>query len=84
LRGIVAFFLGLIAALLVVAVVIGGWDYFRVFESLEAAIWLSVLYFAAQASLDLAEDLKWRWKSFPPGNGRILRTLRAACFQDED
>ena len=84
LRGIVAFFLGLIAALVVVAIVIGGWHYFRVFESLESAIWLTVLYFALQATLDLAEDLKWRWKSFPPGKDRFLRTLRAAFLVDEE
>jgi CHASE2 domain-containing sensor protein len=84
LRGIVAFFLGLIAALVVVAIAIGGWQYFRVFEALESAIWSTVLYFALQATLDLAEDLKWRWKSFPPGKNRFLRTLRAAFLVDEE
>ena len=84
LRGIVAFFLGLIAALVVVAIAIGGWQYFRVFEALESAIWLTVLYFALQATLDLAEDLKWRWKSFAPGKNRFLRTLRAAFLLDEE
>jgi CHASE2 domain-containing sensor protein len=84
LRGIVAFFAGLIAALVVVAIVIGGWNYFRVFESLESAIWLTVLYYFLQATLDLAEDLKWRWKSFPPGKDRFLRTLRAAFLVDEE
>jgi CHASE2 domain-containing sensor protein len=84
LRGIVAFFAGVFAALLVVAIAIGGWNYFRVFESLETAIWLSVLCFALQATLDLVEDLRWRWKTFAPGKHRLWRTLRAACVQDED
>jgi len=84
LRGIVAFFAGIFAALLVVAIAIGGWNYFRVFEALESAIWLSVLYFALQASLDLIEDLIWRWKSFAPGRYRLLRALRAACVQEEE
>ena len=79
-----AFFLGVFFALAVVAVVIGGWNYFRVFESVETAIWLSVLYFGLQASLDLIEDLGAHWKTLAPDRCRLWRTLRAACVQDEE
>jgi adenylate cyclase len=84
LRGIVAFFAGVVAALLVVAIAISGWDYFRVFESLESAIWLTVLYVAVRALLDLKEDFNWRWKSFSPDRSRFWRTLRAVCVQDDE
>jgi len=84
LRGIVAFFVGVFAVLLVVAIAIFGWDYFRVFESLESAIWLTVLYVGLQALLDLIEDFIWRWKSFAPGRYRFWRTLRAVCVQEDE
>ena len=76
--------LGVFVALLVVAVAIGGWDYFRVFESVETAIWLSVLYFGLRASLDLIEDLGAQWKTLAPGRGRFWRTLRAVCVQEDE
>ena len=84
LRGLVAFFGGVFAAFLVVAIAIRGWDYFRVFESLEMAIVMTVLYVALRALLDLIEDGLWSWRSFPPGKGRLRRTLRAVCVQDEE
>ena len=84
LRGIAAFFLGVFVALAVVSVVIGGWNYFRVFESVESAIWLSVVYFGLQASLDLIQDLGAQWKTLAPDRCRLWRTLRAACVQDEE
>jgi hypothetical protein len=84
LRGIAAFFSGVFVALVVVAIVIGGWNYLRVFESLESAIWLSVVYFGLQATLDLIQDLFAQWKSLAPDRCRLWRTLRAACVQDEE
>ena len=84
LRGVVAFFLGLIGALVVVAIAIGGFDYFRIFESLESAIWLSVLYFALQSIVELTVDLYWRWKGAPSSKKRLWRTVRAAFLVDEE
>ena len=84
LRGIVAFFVGVAVALLVVTIVISGWNYFRVFESLESAMLLAVAYFGLQAMLELGIDLWARWKSLAPGPCRLGRTLRAAFVRDED
>jgi len=83
LRGIVAFFVGLFAAIVVVAIAIGGWNYFRVFESLESAIWLSVLYFAGQAIIELIFDLVWCCKSSRKEE-RLRRMLRTAFLVDEE
>ncbi|HEX9773485.1 MAG TPA: CHASE2 domain-containing protein [Steroidobacteraceae bacterium] len=83
LRGLVAFFLGIAAALLIVAVAIGGWDYFRVFEALEAAIVLTVLYMFVQAVLDLIEDFRRQWKDFAPGKRRFWQTLCAVCGRED-
>jgi hypothetical protein len=89
LRGLVAFVAAVFAALIFVAVAIGGWDYFRVFEALESAIVLTVLYTFLLALLNLVEDFKWRWQGFAPGKRRFWqpsrfgRTLRAVCVRED-
>jgi CHASE2 domain-containing sensor protein len=83
--GIAAFGGGLIGALLVVAIAIRGWDYFRVFESLESAIWLSVLYFGVQSLVELIADLARSWRSTAPGEKKgFWRSMWDACVKEEE
>ena len=79
LRGLVAFLLGLVLTLLIVAIAMGGWKFLRVFEALESAILLTMVYFGLKAVLDLIADFKQRWKDFPPGYETLLCEHLARC-----
>lgn len=65
--------------LVVVAIAIGVWEYVGVFEAIQAAALLFIVYEATRTVLDLAEDWRWKRRGNPAGLRGWLRTLREAC-----
>lgn len=76
LSGLMAFMVGLLYTLLVVAVAIRGFDFFRVFESLESAIVLTVLFLGMQALFGFFESFGQQWREDTVGGSRWRRFFR--------
>ena len=82
LRGLVAFFAGMAFALAVVAIAIRGFGNFRVFESLQSAIVLTVLYAGMRSLFDLVEEFLRLWREVPAVTrrwNRFWRTFGKVC-----
>lgn len=79
LRGMAAALAYLTAGLLFVVLAIRLWGYYRVFEALEVALLLMVLYKIVQAMLDMVEDWKQERRLRPAGCRGRLGTLWAIC-----
>jgi hypothetical protein len=83
LRGIVAILASIFAVLMFAAVIVGFWDYLRVFAAIEAALLLTLQYKALEALLNLVEAWKQRGGA-RGGIGHAFRTLGAVCIKDHD
>jgi hypothetical protein len=84
LRGMVALFVSTGVALAVVAFAIERYDAFRVFDALEAAILMMILYKAAEFLLEYFDELREVHARSPAGQRRWQATLRAAVVRDHE
>ncbi len=80
LSGLMAFLIGLVYTFLVVAVAIRGFGFFRVFESLESAIVLTVLFLGMRALFDFFESFGRQWHTAAASSSRCRYFPRAQRF----
>jgi hypothetical protein len=67
--------------LLIVALAIGVFGYYAVFDALETAIVLTVLYKAAVEVCTVIEDWRHHWRENRGRPARLLRTLKAVSMR---
>jgi len=79
LRGVPLLFTAIVVTLLLVVLAIGAFERYDVFDALEAAILLTILYKAVVELLTLAEEARhhWRGNAGRPALDRLRRTLWA-------
>lgn len=83
LRGLVAAFAAILVALAYVSAAIGLADYYRVFDALEAAILLMVVYKALEVVVEFVVDWRRVRADHPAGWAGWWRTLKAACVRQD-
>ncbi len=69
--------------LLFVAIPIWLWSYYRIFDALEVAVLLFILFKFLQAIFDMREDWIARRALHPPGWRGGLRTVWSVCHQSD-
>jgi CHASE2 domain-containing sensor protein len=77
LRGLPKLVVLIAGTLLLVAVAITAFHFYAVFDALEAAIVLTVLYKAAVELCNVIEDARHHWRENRGRSRRLLRTLKA-------
>ena len=82
LRGVAALIVSSAVTVALVAFAIERYDAFRVFDAVEAAILLMILYKALEFALEYVDDVKAAYAKLPPGRWRWLRTLGAAVVRE--
>lgn len=84
LRGVSALVLATLFTLGAVAIAVERYDNFGVFEAVEAAILMMILYKAAEFLLEYVDEVKAAHARLAPGPWRWLRTLRAAIVREHE
>ena len=84
LRGLIALLVSTGVTLALVAFAIERHDAFRVFDAVEAAILMMILYKAAEFLLEYFDELRAVHARSPARPGRWVRTLRAAVVRDHE
>ncbi len=84
LRGLAALAVCTAGVLAIVAIALGLFGYLGVFDALEAAILLVIVYKALETGLGFIEHFKSKRQRFQPGPGGWFRTLCATCLRDHD
>jgi len=82
LRGVAALIVSSAVTVALVAFAIERYDAFRIFDAVEAAILLMILYKALEFALEYVDDVKAAYAKLPPGRWRWLRTLGAAVVRE--
>lgn len=83
LRGLVAVLAIMLFALAHVASAIGLFDYYAVFDALEAAIVLTIVYKALEVVVEFVVDWRRLRDDHPQGLRGWWRTLKAACVRQD-
>ncbi len=83
LRGLVAVVAVMITALLYVSAAIGLVDYYAVFNALEAAILLMIVYKALEVVVEFIVEWRRTRRDHAKGFGGWLQTLKAACVRQD-
>ena len=81
-RPVVALFATIFAVLALVSIAVGLFDTYRVFDVIEAAILLAIVYKALKTTFDFIADLRAQRRDFPRGWRGAFMTFRAACLRD--
>lgn len=84
LRGVAALVLATLFTLGIVAIAVERYDNFGVFEAVEAAILMMILYKGAEFLLEYFDAVKTAHARLAPGPWRWLRTLRAAIVREHE
>jgi CHASE2 domain-containing sensor protein len=81
LRGVAALLCSIIGGLTVVALAVGIWNYFGIFEALEAAILLTLFYATFNALLKTFAECRAGVLDIPSGPGSVSGVLRVVFFK---
>jgi CHASE2 domain-containing sensor protein len=81
LRGLPKLFVLIAGTLVLVAFAIEGFGYYGVFDALETAIVLTVLYKAAAELGGMIEDWRQQWRASRGTSWRFFRTLKAVSLR---
>lgn len=81
LRGVAALLCSIIGGLTVVALAVGIWNYFGIFEALEAAILLTLFYAAFNALLKTFAECRAGALDIPSGTRSVSGVLRVIFFK---